>query len=253
MSAPVGVVERIDAGKTRYWPEPRRGMGSRPEGKLGVISFVVFRSAYTMRVWLTFIFSLFAMASHAQDRPGLFFREDWAEIPPVTPITQQHVSNSELSLALHGPGRSAIRKSHHEQPADDPYYVWSGECAGNWAVSLRHRESNVDLTGMAKMRWRSKQSGFRQLRVILKLAGGTWLVSDASDGPSADWREREINIADIRWRVLDIETIAERNWAANPDLSRVEEVGFTDLMAGGGTPASSRLDWIEVYGKPAKR
>jgi len=33
-----------------------------------------------------------------------------------------------------------------------------------------------------------------------------------------------------------------------PDLNRVEEVGFTDLMRGVGTPACSRVDWIEVYG-----
>jgi hypothetical protein len=34
------------------------------------------------------------------------------------------------------------------------------------------------------------------------------------------------------------------------DLSRVDEIGFTDLMPGGGSDACSRLDWIEVYGKP---
>lgn len=206
-----------------------------------------------MRIsWLGIVF-LYAAAALAQDRPGLFFREDWAEIAAATPITPEHVSNSELVLSLHGPGRSGIRKSHHDRPADDPFYVWSGDCPANWAVSLRHRESDVDLTGLAKIRWRSKQSGFRQLRVIVKLAGGPWLVSDAFDGPSADWREREINIADIRWRVLDIEKIAELNWAPEPNLSRIEEVGVTDLMSGGGTPASSRLDWIEVYGRGLKR
>jgi hypothetical protein len=206
-----------------------------------------------MRIILAAIVVLCAAPALAQDRPGLFFREDWAEIPAATPITQEHVSNGELILSLHGPGRSGIRKSHHDQPADDPFYVWSGDCPGNWAFSLRHRASDVDLTGLAKIRWRSKQSGFRQLRVIVKPAGGPWLVSDAFDGPSADWREREINIGDLRWRTLDIEKIVERNWAANPDLSRIEEIGFTDLMTGGGTPASSRLDWVEVYGRGVKR
>jgi len=28
--------------------------------------------------------------------------------------------------------------------------------------------------------------------VILKLADGNWLISDQSDGASADWREREL-------------------------------------------------------------
>jgi hypothetical protein len=33
----------------------------------------------------------------------------------------------------------------------------------------------------------------------------------------------------------------------------VEELGFSDLMSGGGTPASSRVDWLEVVGKGVKR
>jgi hypothetical protein len=32
---------------------------------------------------------------------------------------------------------------------------------------------------------------------------------------------------------------------SKPDLSKVDEVGWTDLMIGGSTPASSRVDWIE--------
>jgi hypothetical protein len=188
-----------------------------------------------------------------QDRPELFLREDWAKTPAATPVTQEHVVNADLALSLHGPGRAAIKKSHHDQPADDPYYIWSGDCPSNWALSLRHRESDVDLTGLAKIRWRSKQSGFRQLRIVLKLAGGPWLVSDVSDGPSTDWREQEFNLADVRWRALDIQKVIEGRWVTDPDLSRVEEIGFTDLMAGGGTPASSRLDWVEVYGRAVKR
>lgn len=54
-------------------------------------------------------------------------------------------------------------------------------------------------------------------------------------------------MADLRWRRLDIGTVTEGNWVDRPDLSRVREIGFTDLMAGGGSAASSRLDWIEVY------
>ena len=189
----------------------------------------------------------------AQDRPGLFFREDFKETPPETPITQAHIANPDLILSLHGPGKSGIKKSHHDQPADDPYYVWSGTAAGNWAVSLRHKAALVDLRGQAKIRWRSKQSGFRQARIILKLADGTWLVSDQSDPASNDWREREFNLADIRWRRLDIEKVVEGAWVDKPDLSRVEEVGWTDLMTGGGTPACTRIDWIEVWGRPVKR
>jgi len=189
----------------------------------------------------------------AQERPGLFFREDFKETPPETPITQAHIANPDLILSLHGPGAAQIKKSHHDKPADDPYYVWSGQAVGNWAVSLRHKKAMVDLTGLAKIRWRSKQSGFREARIILKLADGTWLVSDQSDPASADWREREFNIADIRWRRLDIKNVIEGDWVTNPDLRRVDEVGWTDLMAGGGSAACTRIDWIEVWGRPVPR
>ena len=196
---------------------------------------------------------LAAAALPAQDRPSVFFREDWKELPMATPVTQEHVANPDLILNLYGPGRNMIRKSHHDRPADDPYYIWSGLCPGNWAVSLRHKTDACDLTGLAKIRWRSKQAGYRRLRIILKLADGKWLVSDADDPASEDWRVREFNIPDIRWRRLDIKTIVEGPWVPNPNLTRVEEIGWTDLMAGGASDACSRLDWIEVYGKPVKR
>jgi len=189
----------------------------------------------------------------AQHRPGLFFREDWKETPAETPVTQAHVANPELVLSLHGPGKNEIKKSHHDTPADDPYYIWTGTCPANCALSLRHKSAFVDLTGLAKIRWRAKQSGFRQLRVILQLADGTWLISDQSDGPSEDWRIREFNLADVRWRKLDIGKVIEGPWVDRPNLAKVSEIGWTDLMVGGGTPASSRVDWIEVYGKPVKR
>jgi hypothetical protein len=197
---------------------------------------------------------LFIAASlFAQDRPGLFFREDWKELPAALPVTQEHVANPDLIMALYGPGKAGIKKSHHDTPADDPYYIWNGDCQGTWAIALRHKAALVDLTGQSKIRWRSKQSGYRQLRVILKLADGAWLVGDETDGPSLDWREREFNVQDMRWRRLDIEKIVEGDWVRNPNLSRVDEIGWTDLMRGGGTPASSRVDWIEVYGKAVKR
>jgi hypothetical protein len=194
-----------------------------------------------------------AAALCAQDRPGLLFREDWKETPAEVPVGQAHVVNPDLVLGLYGPGRTVIKKSHHDRPADDPYYVWSGLCPLNWAVTLKHKDAFADLTGPAKLRWRSKQAGFRQLRIILKLAGGAWLVSDAYDGPSQDWRVREFNVQDIRWRKLDIEKVVEGAWVENPDLNRVDEIGFTDLMVGGESIACTRLDWIEVDAKPVKR
>ncbi len=86
----------------------------------------------------------------AQYRPGLFFREDWKEIPAATPVTQAHVANKDLLLGLYGPGCDSIKKSHHDTPSDDPYYIWSGLCLGNWAVTLKNPKFYVDLSSYRK-------------------------------------------------------------------------------------------------------
>ena len=187
----------------------------------------------------------------AQTRPSPALREDWKETPAATPVTQAHVANPDLLLSVHGPGADLVKKSHHDQPADDPYYVWSGDTKAPWAISLRHRRGAIDLSGPARVRWRAKQSGFHELRLILQIDEKQWLVADQSDGPSADWRERSFTIADLTWHTLDITRVVEGRAVEKPDLSKVLAIGVTDLQAGGGTPASSRLDWIEVYGRMA--
>jgi hypothetical protein len=186
-------------------------------------------------------------------RPPLFFREDFKEIPAATPITQNHLTNQNLLLALYGPGKAGAKKSHHDTPADDPYYFWDGTCEGNCGITLRDKANYADLTELAKIHWRTKQSGFRRLHLILKLAGGAWLVSDPMEGASSDWRETEYAVQDMRWRRLDIASLIEGSAVEHPDLSRVDEIGWSTLMTGGGTPASSRVDWIAVYARAVPR
>ncbi len=208
-------------------------------------------------LFISFTWSLFAVSvtncTAQQYRPSLFFREDWKENPAATGITQEHVANKNLILGLYGPGKDSIRKSHHDRPADDPYYVWSGLCPGNWAVTLKNKSAFVDLTGNAKILWRSKQGALRNLHIVLKLADGSWLVSVQSEAQSKDWKITEFNIMDVDWYSLDINSVIEKRPVPRPDLSKVDEIGFTDLMTGGGSDACSRLDWIEVYGNPIKR
>lgn len=59
---------------------------------------------------------------------------------------------------------------------------------------------------------------------------------------------REVDLASVRWRALDMDKVVEGAWVDDVDLQRVFEIGFTDLMPGGRSPASSRVDWIEVHG-----
>ncbi len=216
------------------------------------MSNAVFRNLFHICLFFVFFLNV-PFLCNAQYRPSIFFREDWKEIPAATPVTQDHVSNKNLTINLYGPGRDSIKKSNHVRPVDDPYYVWSGLCLNNWAVTLKDINCYADLSGFAKISWRSKQSGLRNLHIILKLADGTWLVSDQCDGQSNDWRIREFNLADINWYKLNIATIVEGALVTHPDLTKVDEIGFTDLMRGGQSNACSRLDWIEVYGKAVSR
>ena len=109
------------------------------------------------------------------------------------------------------------------------------------------RDRLLDLSSNSRIRWQSKQDGFRELHIILKQVDGTWLVSRESDDYSSDWRIREFIVDDLEWYTLDIETVTELKPVSQPDLTQISEVGFTDLMQGGRSNACSRLDWIEVY------
>jgi hypothetical protein len=208
----------------------------------------------------------------AQDhRPPLFFRETWkpptsakgtscAECNPVTQklVTQEFVDNPNLDVKLYGPGAKQLIVTQRTAPKDDPTFIWSGLATANWLVTLRHKTNNVDMSSpVAKIKWRTFMNGFNLLRPVIKLADGTFLVGDKTEPESVDWRETEIPIADIRWRILEPDnvTLAPGSpWKEHPDLTQVEEVGFTDMSrsrrySGGLT----RIDYLEVYGFPVTR
>ena len=181
---------------------------------------------------------------------SLYFREDWKEIPFALPITPEHVNNPYLRMETHGPGKLGIKKSHHAEKENDPFYVWSGQCKMSWGLSLKKQGNLVDLSSnSAKVTWRSKQSGGHKLHLLLKLPGERWFVSEQFDKGEEDWHEHTFEIGDLSWRHFSvIKCIAEEKVKA-PNLSEVEQIGFSDLEAGNGSKFSSRLDWIEVYGK----
>ena len=204
-------------------------------------------------------------------RPPLFLREDWKHVPPGTPehpVVQASIATPDIELKLYGETKQGINPDtgiweiQRASPKDDPTFIYTGPCMTPCALALRNSKNYVDLTGLAKIRWRTKQTGFHYLRPILKLADGTWLVGDYAEPPSTDWRETEYAFTDIRWHYLNVDkvvTTRTSDWVLNPDLSKVDEVGFTDLMPGAaadrghGTSGASRVDWIEVYGNPVPR
>ncbi len=65
----------------------------------------------------------------------------------------------------------------------------------------------ADLTGLARMKWVSKMSGFHQIRPMIKLADGTMLVGDKADGSRTDWLESDFSLADVKWMKMDIKRL----------------------------------------------
>jgi hypothetical protein len=191
--------------------------------------------------------------------PPLFFREDWRQVPNDTehPVTQQSVGNPHLLLGVYGPGGKQMQTVKHAPP-DETIHIWTGLCEANCGLTLRDKDNYVDLSGLGKIRWRVWEYGFRRLYPIVKLADGTWLVGDHSDAYTTDYYDSDFLLTDVRWRLLDIAQMAEKdgkNWVEHPDLSRVDEIGFTDLRpgTGHGTGSSSHVQWLEVYGRPVPR
>lgn len=189
-------------------------------------------------------------------RPPLFFREEWKSPQGAGehPLTADVASNPQLEVKIYGGKEFMLAGSAGDE--NDPLHPWSGLCTAPCAVALRDKSNYVDLTGLAKIRWNTKVSGFHKVHPIVKLADGTWLVGDHGDGSTADWHVDEFSIADVRWLRLDIEKVVTKgNFVEKPDLSKVDEVGFTDLFPGSGHGPGGWSDvaQIEVYGKPVKR
>jgi len=145
------------------------------------------------------------------------------------------------------------------QPTDPPN-LWTGVCQTAVAVTLRDRNNFVDLTGLARIRWVTRTSGFHVVRPAIKLADGTWLVGDYAEGAASSnstlFLESEFAIANVRWLALDIERVVTRGtWVEKPNLSRVDEIGFADLLPGSGHGWGGfvNVSRIEVYGTPVRR
>jgi len=124
----------------------------------------------------------------AQDRPGLFFREDWKETPPEIPV------------------RRSILHLDRRMPCQLPRFVGapnrpaSASCAWSWSLPMAPGWSPINPTAHRKI-------GECGNSICPTCAGGVWI---------------------------------SRRWSKAPG-------------SGGGTPASSRVDWIEVYGKQVKQ
>ena len=215
------------------------------------------------------LFSLSALAAAAEGaprlpnpRPGLFFEETWQQVGNggENPLSQGHVNNPALSLQTYGPNSAELQATGfavgQEGYDANPIHTWSGLCGAGCTFSLKHNTAYADLSGAARIMVQSKTSGFHKIHPFIKLADGSTYVGDIELGQTYDFLFEEFRVQQVNWIAFNTETgVTRGNIVADLDLSKVDEIGFTDLQPGAdhGPGGWSDVAVIRVYANAVPR
>ena len=213
-----------------------------------------------------FASSVSALAASAGDgpppgpppRPGLFFEETWQQLPQggEQPISQAHVANAALELKLYGPENAELQITGIDGSDVNPTHTWSGLCGAGCTFAFRHKNAFADLSGAARIMIQSKTSGFHKIHPFIKLADGSTYVGDYEIGQTYDFLFTEFRIQEVQWIVFNTETGVTRGvLLPEIDLSKVDEIGFTDLQPGAdhGAGGWSDVAVVRVYANAVPR
>jgi hypothetical protein len=193
------------------------------------------------------------------DPAVLLFREGWSR-PMAQPMVQE-------SLAKPVPHAAHLRQRRGgaQDDAPDEDYTYTGETQSNWAITVSDKTALWDLSRDGRMRIKTRNSGYRFTHVVIKTADGRFFASrggerrvhrvdrnrlhpersalaQSDDDRHADQRVQSASAQSARVPIIPTSR-------GTPDLTKVEEIGFSDLMAGGWIPATTRVNAFEVYGK----
>ena len=113
------------------------------------------------------------------------------------PITQANLANQNLILHVYG-DPNQIRKAMH--PLDD--YTYTGETTTNWALTVSDKASLWDATRGGRVRFKTQNTGYRFLHVVIKTADGRYFASEEGSGESSVWMEADYVLQDLHWRNL---------------------------------------------------
>ena len=118
----------------------------------------------------------------------------------------------------------------HNFPASSSDYardLAASPCATGTPISIFEEAANIKFTTIV--------SGFHRVRPIIKLADGTLLIGDQAEGSVADYHEYQISFSECRWLRLDpVRGVTLGGTWVQPDLSKVDEVGYFDVIPGSG-------------------
>ena len=197
-------------------------------------------------------------AAEAAVRPASMFKEEWKQ-PPYTGqlndenrrATQDAVTNPKLELKLYGTLAKDVGVYNHEGRFD----LWNGVVKSPMAIMLRDRTSYADLTGLARLRATVRTMGLHVIYPVVRLADGSYIAGSRGANTEGDFLEVEIAFNGMRWHKFDPATATTSAEVKNPDLSKVDEIGFVDLAPGGGHGVSGafNLSTIELFAKAVPR
>jgi hypothetical protein len=64
---------------------------------------------------------------------------------------------------------------------NNPIHLWTGMCTSPCAVALRDKSNFADLTGLARIRWVTKMSGFHKVQPIATVTWRAGLTGASAD------------------------------------------------------------------------
>jgi len=215
---------------------------------------------------LFFSLTVSSISAQAPAAPELLFKLTLQNDMRL-PLGEDSITTPNVDLHLYGDGKNIIVAVG--KGANFPR-LFFGLCEKPCGFTLRDRNTYFDLRGRANIKFTTIVSGFHRVRPIIKLADGTLLIGDQAEGSTADYHPYEISFSDCRWLKLDpVRGVTlGGSWVENPDLSKVEEVGYFDVIPGSGAhteglpvekqPAPPVGGWIavssfELWGQPVSR
>jgi len=170
------------------------------------------------------------------------------------PLTQDSITTPGVDLQLYGDGRNIIVATGTGANFPRTFF---GLCKGPCGFSLRDRNNYFDLRGSANIKFTTIVSGFHRVRPIIKTPDGTLMIGDQAEGSVVDYHQYTISFSECRWLRLDpVRGVTLGGTWVVPDLSKVDEVGYFDVIPGSGTwteglavekqPAPPAGGWIAV-------
>jgi hypothetical protein len=209
--------------------------------------------------------SITGFAQEEAERPALLFMETWQQSESALgrPMSshasdndyylagQNAVSSNDLELGLYGYRAGDITVYEHEGRID----LWTGLAGSPVAVTLKSRRGYMDLRGLARMRAIVRTNNLHALHPVIKLADGELAVGSQSIETGGAFLSVEVAFENQDWFVLDPEEVAVGGAVMDLDLSRVDEVGFANLSAGGGHGFAgwSNISTLEVFANSITR